>query len=76
MLPEIVLARGKAMDGSSCDGPVTIDEVMRATGLSRGSVYAALRRGDLPGRKIGNRIVITRPAWERWLAGQGDEVAA
>ena len=49
--------------------PVTISDVAAMTGLSRAAVYRALERGDIPGRKVGARWVLTRHLIERWLDG-------
>lgn len=46
---------------------VTIAELMEATGLSKSATYDAIKAGKLPGTKIGQRVVITRPTFERFL---------
>lgn len=38
-------------------------------GLSRGTVYAAAKRGDLPTIKVGGRILVPRAALDRLLEG-------
>lgn len=45
----------------------TVDEATAILGLSRNSLYAAIRRGELPALRIGKRIVIPRAALERLL---------
>jgi len=37
---------------------VTIPEAVRFTGISRSSLYEAMKRGDLPARKAGRRTLI------------------
>jgi hypothetical protein len=49
--------------------PVTIEEVMAATGLGPYQVRADVRAGLLPGRMRGARLVCPRGLWERYLAG-------
>jgi excisionase family DNA binding protein len=43
-------------------------------GLSRNSIYAALRRGDIPSIRIGKRIIIPKAAVERMLENAGRPV--
>lgn len=50
------------------DGAVTVAEACRITGYSRGFIYAAMQRGDLPYVKIGGGRRIPRRALELWLA--------
>ncbi|MCC7537483.1 MAG: helix-turn-helix domain-containing protein [Deltaproteobacteria bacterium] len=52
---------------------LTVDEVAALLRLERKTVYAALRRGEIPGaRRIGRAIRLSRSAVLRWLAeGQG-----
>ena len=47
----------------------------RLLGISRTTVYAAARRGDIPTLRIGRRILVPRAALERLLAGQQPEAA-
>ncbi|MGE5486411.1 MAG: helix-turn-helix domain-containing protein [Acidobacteriota bacterium] len=35
--------------------------------ISRASFYAAIRRGEVPHRRLGKRIIIPRHAFLRWL---------
>jgi excisionase family DNA binding protein len=39
----------------------------RSTGLTTTGIYAALKRGELAGRKIGRRTVIEASELQRWL---------
>jgi len=45
----------------------SIEEVMRITGLGRGLVYAALRDGTIPARKVGSRWLIPKQRFHDWL---------
>ena len=47
---------------------VTIPEAVKATGMSRTSIYEALKRGDLTARKAGRRTLISYAALEAYLA--------
>jgi excisionase family DNA binding protein len=53
---------------------ITVDEAAVRLGISRGSAYAAARRGELPAIRLNRRIVVPRVAFERWLesAGSGE----
>jgi excisionase family DNA binding protein len=46
---------------------MTIDEAAVQLGISRGSAYAAARRGELPAIRINRRIVVPRVAFQKWL---------
>lgn len=48
---------------------VGVDELARLLDLDRKSVYAAVRRGEIPHRKIGRKILFARSVIDRWLAG-------
>ena len=47
---------------------VDVPELARILGLSKGSLYAALRRGDLRGIRLGRRWIIAAAEVERLLA--------
>lgn len=47
---------------------VTIAEAVKASGMSRTSIYEALKRGDLTARKAGRRTLIAFADLERYLA--------
>lgn len=48
---------------------VTIPDAVKATGMSRTSIYEALKRGDLTARKAGRRTLISFADLEAYLAG-------
>lgn len=59
---------------------ISIDEVSRRLGVSKPSVYAAIRRGDIPAIRVGERrVVVPRIPFESLLkgnpAGSVEEVA-
>jgi excisionase family DNA binding protein len=47
---------------------VTIPDAVKATGMSRTSIYEALKRGDLSARKAGRRTLIAFADLETYLA--------
>jgi excisionase family DNA binding protein len=42
--------------------------------ISRGGFYAAVNRGEVPHLRLGQRILIPRKAFERWLECTGASV--
>lgn len=47
---------------------VTIPDAVRVTGMSRTSIYEALKRGDLSARKAGRRTLISFADLQTYLA--------
>lgn len=47
---------------------VTIPDAVKATGMSRTSLYEALKRGDLTARKAGRRTLISFADLQAYLA--------
>jgi excisionase family DNA binding protein len=47
---------------------MTIPDAVKAAGISRTSIYEALKRGDLTARKAGRRTLISRAGLEAYLA--------
>ena len=47
---------------------VTIPDAVKATGMSRTSIYEALKRGDLSAKKAGRRTLISFADLEAYLA--------
>jgi excisionase family DNA binding protein len=48
---------------------LSVAEAGEVLGLGRSAAYEAVRRGDIPSRRIGRRIVVPAPALLRWLGG-------
>ena len=46
---------------------LNVAEARRELGLSRGLIYEAVRRGEIPSIRIGRRILIPRAALQRLL---------
>jgi excisionase family DNA binding protein len=53
---------------------LSLDEVAKALGVSRGSIYKAARNNELPTIKLGHRILVPKAALDRLLSGE--QVAA
>lgn len=47
---------------------VTIPDAVKASGMSRTSIYEALKRGDLSARKAGRRTLISFADLQAYLA--------
>jgi excisionase family DNA binding protein len=47
----------------------SVREAGKLLGLSRGSVYEAIRTGQIPSIRVGRRILIPRAALEQLLEG-------
>lgn len=46
---------------------LSIDEVASVLGLGRTAAYEAARRGDIPSRRLGRRVIVPVPAFLDWL---------
>jgi excisionase family DNA binding protein len=46
---------------------VSVEEAGRVLGLGRSAAYEAARRGQLPTRKLGRRLLVPVPALLDWL---------
>ncbi len=60
----------QAREQSERDKPkptISVEEIINLSGLGRGAVYEGFRRGDLPGLRIGRRIIFSRAAIMRLL---------
>ncbi len=49
---------------------LSVDEAAAALGVDRRTVYAAVHSGELPGRRLGRRIVIGRDVLAAWFRGE------
>ena len=51
---------------------LTIEETASLLGIGRSCAYEAARRGQLPSRRLGRRLVVPVPALLQWLdSGDG-----
>ena len=46
---------------------LSVDEVASLLGLGRTAAYEAARRGEIPSRRLGRRVIIPVPALLDWL---------
>ena len=46
---------------------LSVEEARRLLGLSRGLMYQAIRRGEIPHIKVGKRILIPISLFINWL---------
>ena len=46
---------------------LTVEEVASLLGLGRTAAYEAARRGQIPSRRLGRRVVVPVPALLTWL---------
>lgn len=49
----------------------TVEEAAALLGISSWAYYEAVKKNELPYRRIGRRIVIPRVQLEAWLAKEG-----
>jgi excisionase family DNA binding protein len=49
---------------------LTIEETASLLGLGRTATYEAARRGQLPSRRLGRRVVVPVPALLEWLSAE------
>jgi excisionase family DNA binding protein len=54
---------------ASLEGRVTVsvEEAAQLLGLGRSAAYEAARRGELPVRRVGRRLLVPVPAFLEWL---------
>jgi hypothetical protein len=50
---------------------LTVEETAAIVGLGRSSAYQAVRRGDLPSRRVSGRLLVPVPELLRWLGADG-----
>ena len=50
---------------------VTVEEAASLLSLGRTAAYEAIRRGEIPARRLGRRLVVPVPALLAWL-GAGE----
>jgi excisionase family DNA binding protein len=46
---------------------VSVEEAAKLLGIGRSAAYDAVRKGELPTRRIGRRIVVPVPLLVEWL---------
>jgi len=46
---------------------LSVEEAAQLLGLGRSAAYAAARRGEIPSRRLGRRVIVPVPALLEWL---------
>lgn len=54
----------EALEGKAT---ITIEQTARLLGLGRTAAYDAAKRGELPTRRLGRRVLVPVPALLEWL---------
>ena len=67
--PRQVCARNEALENASGKLAYNVRQVCKLSGLSRATVYAAIRGGKLRARKQGARTLVLRDDLRSWLEG-------
>jgi len=49
----------------------TVAQAAELLGISTWSYYEGIKRGELPARKVGRRLVVPKIQLEQWLAEKG-----
>ncbi len=49
---------------------LTVEEVAKALGICRALAYKQVRAGVIPSVKVGDRYLISKTAFKRWLSGE------
>lgn len=49
---------------------LSVEETAALLGLGRTAAYEAARRGEIPSRRLGRRVVVPVPALIEWLGGR------
>jgi excisionase family DNA binding protein len=56
-----------ALDDVEARLTLSVDEAASLLGLGRTAAYEAARRGEIPSRRLGRRVIIPVPAFLDWL---------
>ncbi|MCC5954407.1 MAG: helix-turn-helix domain-containing protein [Acidimicrobiia bacterium] len=54
---------------------LTVEEAAALLGLGRSAAYEAARRGQIPTRRLGRRVVVPVPALLAWLGAEDDRTS-
>ncbi len=66
-MTQLTFADHLGLDYLAGRATLTVEETAGLLGLGRTATYRAIRRGDVPSRKVGRRIIIPVPALRDWL---------
>ncbi len=56
-----------SLDQLAGKATITIEQTAQVLGLGRTAAYDAARRGELPTRRLGRRLLVPVPALLEWL---------
>jgi excisionase family DNA binding protein len=57
-------------EGTPVRRTYSVDEAAQLLGVSRTAAFGAVRRGEIPGIRVGKRRLVLREALDRMLAGE------
>jgi excisionase family DNA binding protein len=60
-------SRPRAIDDIEGKLTLTVEEVASLLSLGRTAAYEAARRGEIPSRRLGRRVIVPVPALLDWL---------
>lgn len=66
-MKELTLTRPLGLADIESRLTISVDEAASLLGLGRTAAYEAARRGDIPSRRLGRRVIIPVPAFLDWL---------
>jgi excisionase family DNA binding protein len=66
-MDERTCSQPTALDDIESKLTLTVEEVASLLGLGRAAAYEAARRGEIPSRRLGRRVIIPVPALLDWL---------
>lgn len=49
---------------------LSVRDVVKLTGLSRATVYALVHATDFPSFRVGQRVLVSRDGFKRWIEQQ------
>ena len=68
----MAVPRETSEGGNVPEDVLKVADIRRKTGWSPQRIYALMRSGALPSVRVGGRIVVPVPAWEKWLQQQAN----
>ncbi|MCA9107091.1 MAG: helix-turn-helix domain-containing protein [Planctomycetales bacterium] len=59
--------KGSPLDDLAGKATISVEQAATVLGLGRTAAYEAARRGELPTRRLGRRVIVPVPALLQWL---------
>ncbi len=66
------IARSIDLESIASRTTITVEEAASLLGIGRSAAYDAARRGQLPTRRLGRRLLVPVPAFLAWLGPSPD----